>query len=72
MDRDFKRVKLFQNERCIFHVAMDDTQVEITTQLRKKDTKFIPFNEFEDTECEGNKAYYDFKRLNNPNNDSKT
>jgi type I restriction enzyme R subunit len=42
-DRD-PREKLFEFGRCMVHFAVDDTQVMFCTQLKGKDSWFLPFN----------------------------
>src|SRR5205823_10132293 len=42
-DRD-PRERLFEFGRCIVHFAVDDTEVEMCTHLKAKDSWFLPFN----------------------------
>ncbi|MBX3387748.1 MAG: type I restriction endonuclease subunit R [Phycisphaeraceae bacterium] len=42
-DRD-PREKLFEFGRCLVHFAVDDQEVRFCTQLRGKDSWFLPFN----------------------------
>lgn len=42
-DRD-PREKLFQLGRCVAHFAVDDSEVWFCTQLKGKDSWFLPFN----------------------------
>jgi type I restriction enzyme R subunit len=42
-DRD-PRERLFEFGRCIVHFAVDDQEVQMCTQLKGKDSWFLPFN----------------------------
>lgn len=44
-DRD-SREKLFEFQRCLVHFAVSTESVAMTTQLKDKQTYFLPFNEF--------------------------
>ncbi len=43
-DRD-PRERLFEAGRCMVHLAVDDSQVFFCTQLKGKDSWFLPFNQ---------------------------
>lgn len=43
-DRD-PREKLFEFGRCVAHLAVDDQEVRFCTQLKGKDSWFLPFNQ---------------------------
>lgn len=43
-DRDPSSAKLFELGRCMAHFAVDDHQVQFCTDLKGKDSWFLPFN----------------------------
>ncbi|MFI3250280.1 MAG: type I restriction endonuclease [Eubacteriales bacterium] len=43
-DRDHREVLLGFNRRCLVHFAVDTDEVWMTTELKGKDTYFLPFN----------------------------